>query len=129
MKKIIIAITALLFSLSFAGSSFAALDACGTDTYTKIEVGCLAGGSNGKLEIKGSKSVKLAYKTVTDGLTYSLGTLHTQGNRQFASSSGDQKIFYLSFTDTITALAPVKLVAAPSGTAGATWTGASWSAM
>ena len=134
MKKLMVIITALLFSAFFASSSFAALAACDTGgAYSEIEIGCFVGtpATGGKLEIKGSKSVELAYKseTTVGGLTYSLCTFHTQGSRQFASSSGDQKIFFVKWDDDINAAAPVACVDAPTGTAGADWSGASWSSL
>ena len=120
MKKLMIFAAAGLFLMA---ASSAAL-ACGINgtTWTKIDTVCTIG-TTGTMEVKGSKSVSMAYKAQTTGRTYTIGTVHGQGNKGFASSSGDQKIFWTPYDGATNPVIPAE----PSGTAGADW--ANWTAM
>ncbi|MDT8316987.1 MAG: hypothetical protein RQ824_03215 [bacterium] len=122
MKKFII-IAAVFFSLTTAGSVFAACE--GVSAWALVDTVCTIGSDakGGTLEIKGSKNVLMTY-VHGNGLTYALGSYHMQGNRQFASTSNDQKIFYTPLPSDGSI---VDCVAAPTGTAGASWTG--WTAL
>ena len=123
MKKYIIIAIAAIFSISTAGYATAA--SCnGVAAWAEASSGCTIG-STVTLEIKSSKSVYMAYiGDSTSGRTYSIGSYHSQGNKQFASSSGDQKIFYITYDGATAGDIP----GAPSGIGGATWT-AGWSAL
>jgi len=130
MKKLIIIATVLIFSASFAGSAFAAAayNCTGVSAWQGIDISCDLGNSS-KLEIKGSKSVKLSYvPSTTGGIAYSICTYHVQGNKEFGSSSGDQKIFNRAMSNS-TDLKPCP--AAPTtNTAGASWSATdAWTAL
>ena len=108
MKKIILLIAALMLALS-SSSAFAAATTMGYGT-------ALPSGLSGKL----STNVMLAYKSSADNSGYTAGTSHTKGTKSYGSSSGDAAIYS---ADTLSKDIP----AAPTGTAGASWSG--WTAL
>lgn len=128
MKKLMIIALVAFFSMATAGSVLAACT--GVAAWAKVDVVCEIGtagaGNSGTLELKGSKNVYMAYAKHTTGLAYAIGSYHLQGNRQFASSSGDQKLFWISMADSSN---PTDLVGAPTSTVGGSEWVASWSAL
>lgn len=100
MKKVIF--VACVVFLLVCGTSFAALTTISTGS------GTLGTGTN-ILVVQTSNQVVLEYDGGT-GVTYSIGTFHQKGNRKFASSSNDTRIYYNDTTSTT-------LPSAPQGTA------------
>lgn len=130
MKKLMIITAALVFSASFASSAFAvaAYNCTGASAWQGIDISCDLGNTS-SLEIKGSKSVKLSYvPSTTGGIAYSICTYHIQGNKEFGSSSGDQKIFNRAMSNS-TDLKDCP--AAPAtNTSGSTWSASdAWTAL
>ena len=126
MKKLTIVALAAFFSLAISGSALA-LENCNA-AWAEVEVKCQIG-TTSKDFMKGSKNVYMHYKpdTTNSGTVYSLGSYHSQGNKIFASSSGDQKIFWTKL-DLNSITAPPAI---PDNQGGpADWSGAAnWSAM
>jgi hypothetical protein len=110
MKKNILLIATLLVALS-AATAFAAATTMAYGT-------ALPTGLPGKL----STNVFLAYKSEANNTGYTAGTSHNKGTKSFASSSGDAAIFSAEGTN-------IAIPDAPDGTASASFTAGTWTAL
>lgn len=105
MKRLILITIIFVLALSI-GIAFAAFQ---TGQYTW--------GSTVTLTFTPSNNVYIDYKNGTGGVSYTAGSYHQTGNRTFATSSGDTKIYYKDGTG-------VGIPAAPaSGSASADFSG------
>lgn len=85
MKKILLILLALMLTL--VGFAWA--------TYT---TGQNTWGSTVTLTFTPSNNVYIDYAEGTSGISYTAGSYHQTGNRTFATSSGDTKIYYQEVT-------------------------------
>jgi len=92
MKKMLAIVAVLSCAASAAyGVSFITPSAAGT-----VAMGVNTGGVGGTLAYKPSANVAMAYDAATAlGVSYTVGSIHGQGNRAFGTSSVDTNIFYI----------------------------------
>jgi hypothetical protein len=91
MKKSLVVLILVLALTSLSASAFASPSSWAVDS---IDLG-------GSLTLKASKNVLLStdvYVSSNRGIAYTIGAYHSAGNRTFASSSGDQSLFYVDTT-------------------------------
>lgn len=85
MKRILLILLAL--TLTFGGFAWATW-----------KTGEATWGSTSTLKFTPSNNVFIDYANGTDGISYTAGAYHQTGNRTFATSSGDTKMYYQEVT-------------------------------
>jgi hypothetical protein len=121
--KIKVLALASIFSLSIAGSSFAAVTWGTAAADGSFTIGNTANGP--QLVIKPSANVKLGYES-TSGISYSVGTYHSSGTKSYGTTNGDTRIYMYENVTQASAQVPP---ADPNTSAGTTTWGAGWTAM